>query len=84
MHSKVSLTTGNQFPLLTCSASGHIAPHGDVLVNLMVESDEEKKSLIAACEGRKLECSHRNACDVELLAVGGFSPLTGFMNKVCT
>jgi len=27
------------------------------------------------------ECSDRNACDVELLSVGAFSPLTGFMNK---
>ena len=29
---------------------------------------------------RTLELSDRNACDVELLCVGGFSPLTGFMN----
>eukprot|EP00775_Hariotina_reticulata_P001918 gene1918-2250_t len=28
-----------------------------------------------------LQCSDRNACDVELLVVGGFSPLEGFMNQ---
>lgn len=28
-----------------------------------------------------LECSDRNACDVELLLVGGFSPLGGFMDQ---
>jgi sulfate adenylyltransferase len=30
---------------------------------------------------RRVECSDRNACDVELLAVGGFSPLRGFMHE---
>jgi sulfate adenylyltransferase len=28
-----------------------------------------------------VECSDRNACDVELLVVGGFSPLRGFMHQ---
>ncbi|MEB3326789.1 MAG: sulfate adenylyltransferase, partial [Synechococcus sp.] len=30
---------------------------------------------------RRIECSDRNACDVELLVVGGFSPLRGFMHQ---
>ena len=30
---------------------------------------------------KTLECSDRNACDVELLTVGGFSPLRGFMHQ---
>lgn len=60
---------------------GHITPHGGKLVNLMVD-EAAKKALLAECEGRKIECSHRNACDVELLSVGGFSPLRGFMNEV--
>jgi len=59
---------------------GMQTPHGGVLVDLMVESPK-KEELIAACEDRTIECSHRNACDVELLCVGGFSPLTGFMDK---
>ena len=57
------------------------APHGGVLVDLMVESEAKKSELIAACEGRAIEMSDRNACDVELLCVGGFSPLTGFLGK---
>lgn len=61
-------------------ATGHIEPHGGKLVNLMVSNAEEKRSLEASCTHR-VECSDRNACDVELLSVGGFSPLTGFMNK---
>ena len=44
-------------------------------------ADESKKaSLVSSCN-RTLELSDRNACDVELLTVGGFSPLTGFMNE---
>lgn len=60
---------------------GKAAPHGGELVDLMVTDPAEKSALIAACEGRTIECSDRNACDVELLMVGGFSPLGGFMNE---
>lgn len=55
-----------------------ISPHGDKLVNLMV--DPSKAASVEASATRTLELSDRNACDVELLCVGGFSPLTGFMN----
>lgn len=46
----------------------------------MVRDAKQKADLIASATHRH-ECSERNACDVELLSVGGFSPLTGFMNK---
>lgn len=36
---------------------------------------------MASCRGKVLECSDRNACDVEVLLGGGFSPLTGFMGR---
>lgn len=49
----------------------------------MVSDPAQKTKLLAECEGRKIECSDRNACDVELLTVGGFSPLDGFMSEVC-
>ena len=39
----------------------------------MVTDDAQKASLVASCS-RTLELSDRNACDVELLATGGFSP----------
>jgi sulfate adenylyltransferase len=39
-----------------------------------------RRGLIDSCSHQQ-ECSERNACDVELLTVGGFSPLEGFMNK---
>jgi sulfate adenylyltransferase len=60
-------------------ATGVIAPHGGVLVNLMVATGERESAQVGV--SRRVECSDRNACDVELLVVGGFSPLRGFMHQ---
>ena len=59
--------------------SGVIAPYGGTLVDLMVPNAEQ--SALKASATKTLECSDRNACDVELLVVGGFSPLRGFMHQ---
>jgi len=59
--------------------SGVIAPYGGTLVNLMVP--EADRGVVKASATTSLECSDRNACDVELLCVGGFSPLRGFMHQ---
>ena len=70
---------------MTASASasaqrtGVIAPYGGTLVDLMVPSAEQ--AALKASATKTLECSDRNACDVELLVVGGFSPLRGFMHQ---
>ncbi|MFN9548383.1 MAG: sulfate adenylyltransferase [Cyanobacteriota bacterium] len=58
---------------------GLIPPHGGSLVNLMLGLQELEAAKSAV--DRRVECSDRNACDVELLAVGGFSPLRGFMHQ---
>jgi sulfate adenylyltransferase len=58
---------------------GLIAPHGGSLVNLMVPAAEQQA--VKASASRMVECSDRQACDVELLVVGGFSPLRGFMHQ---
>ncbi len=60
-------------------STGLIAPHGGALVNLMVAAGERESA--QAGVSRRVECSDRNACDVELLVVGGFSPLRGFMHQ---
>ena len=59
--------------------SGVIAPYGGTLVDLMVPCAEQ--AALKALATKTLECSDRNACDVELLVVGGFSPLRGFMHQ---
>ena len=59
--------------------SGVISPYGGTLVDLM--ASEEKKIKIKANTNKKIECSDRNACDIELLTIGGFSPERGFMHK---
>ena len=56
-----------------------IAPHGGSLADLMVPAVE--REAVKASATRVVECSDRNACDVELLVVGGFSPLRGFMHQ---
>jgi hypothetical protein len=55
---------------ITRGADGLIAPHGGKLVDLMVTEPKQKAALYAECQGRKIELSDRNACDVELLTVG--------------
>ena len=61
------------------SSAGLIAPYGGVLVNLMVAAGQREPIKLGI--SRSVECSDRNACDVELLVVGGFSPLRGFMHQ---
>ncbi len=59
--------------------SGVIAPYGGTLVDLMVP--ESERATVKGTATKTIECSDRNACDVELLCVGGFSPLRGFMHQ---
>ncbi|GJP31786.1 hypothetical protein CLOM_g15036 [Closterium sp. NIES-68] len=60
---------------------GRQEPHGGKLVNLMVTDQKEKEELLASCKGVKMDLNERQSCDVEVLAVGGFSPLEGFMTE---
>ncbi|MBL4660599.1 MAG: bifunctional sulfate adenylyltransferase/adenylylsulfate kinase [Alcanivoracaceae bacterium] len=56
-------------------------PHGGKLVNLIPSQQQitvlKKETLNLA----SWDLSERQVCDLELLLNGGFSPLTGFMNK---
>ena len=56
-------------------------PHGGVLVDRMVRSEQERAEQVRSCNGLSLELTERQACDVELITTGAFSPIEGFMNE---
>ncbi|MDC3052790.1 sulfate adenylyltransferase [Prochlorococcus sp. AH-736-A13] len=60
--------------------NGLIPPYGGELKNLIIKDKNLKNDLISKTN-YEFECSERNACDVELLMVGAFSPLEGFMDE---
>jgi len=60
--------------------NGLIPPYGGELKNLIIKDKNLKNDLISKAT-YEFECSDRNACDVELLMVGAFSPLEGFMDE---
>ncbi len=63
------------------SISG-ILPHGGELVNRVLTGEEREEAVARAQTLRRLHLqSLVNLSDLELLAIGAFSPLTGFMAK---
>ncbi len=58
-----------------------IAPYGGKLINLVVKDQEREELLARAAQLPSIKISMRALCDLELLANGGFSPLTTFMGK---
>ncbi len=56
-------------------------PHGGKLINLM--ADENRSNLLKeiSLNLQDISLNDRQLCDLELLAVGAFSPLEGFMNR---
>ncbi|GCE64566.1 sulfate adenylyltransferase [cyanobiont of Ornithocercus magnificus] len=59
--------------------TGMIEAYGGALVDLMAPAEQQQQ--LRSSASKTIECSDRNACDVELLIVGGFSPERGFMCK---
>jgi sulfate adenylyltransferase len=59
-----------------------IEPYGGSLVDLLVADEGERADLVRrAAAARRLALSSRALCDLELLAVGAFSPLRTFMGE---
>lgn len=58
-----------------------IEPMGGTLVNLLVPAEAQAETKAYASTLPSLQISERSACDLEMLAVGGFSPLDRFMGK---
>lgn len=58
-----------------------IAPHGGTLINRLVEETEMELLLKKAELLPKIPVNKWTISDMSLIAVGAFSPLTGFMNE---
>ena len=58
-----------------------VAPHGGELVDLILKPEYAAETKAASRDFPSWDLTPRQICDVEMLLNGGFSPLTGFMNK---
>lgn len=68
-------------PANTTDAKQTIAPHGGLLINRFV-SDEKRADLSkTAAELPRIALNERQISDLELIAIGAVSPLTGFMSQ---
>ena len=57
-----------------------IAPHGGQLVNRIATPEQKQTFLSKADFLPRVQLDERAVSDLEMIAIGGFSPLTGFMN----
>ena len=58
-----------------------IKPHGGELINRVLEGEEREHLIKEASSYKSITLNPWSISDLELIGIGGFSPLTGFMNK---
>jgi sulfate adenylyltransferase len=58
-----------------------IAPHGGILVDLIIKDDKRAEAIQRSKHLKRIPVSKWTISDIEMLANGAFSPLQGFMNK---
>ena len=58
-----------------------IQPHGGALVDLQASPEQSAELKAASRDCPSVDLTPRQLCDLELLLNGGFSPLSGFLNK---
>ena len=62
------------------SGNGLIKPHGsDELVTLLLSGDEKNSEIERSESMKRIEMTNREAGDLIMLGIGGFTPLNGFM-----
>ncbi|UCD74225.1 MAG: sulfate adenylyltransferase [Phycisphaerales bacterium] len=71
------------------SAGTLIPPHGGTLVNRLVDSARGAELTALSGDLPAITLSAKQACDLEMIAIGAFSPLTGFVGRadfqsICT
>ena len=58
-----------------------IAPHGGELIN-RIASPEQRQQFLEKADGLpRVQLDERSLSDLEMIAIGGFSPLAGFMEQ---
>lgn len=58
-----------------------IKPHGGTLVNRLVEGEQREALLKEAESLKQIRISNWTVSDLELIGIGAFSPLTGFLEE---
>lgn len=58
-----------------------IAPHGGQLINRLASPEQKQQFLAQADQLPRITLDDRAASDLVMIAIGGFSPLTGFMGQ---
>ena len=58
-----------------------IKPHGGKLVNCFATGDELKALQVEAKTLKSIKITKKTECDLEMIGIGAFSPLNGFVSK---
>ncbi len=58
-----------------------INPHGGTLINREIQGSEREELVSKATTLPKVQLSSRQVSDLLMLAIGGYSPLDGFLNE---
>ena len=58
---------------------GLIAPHGGTLIDCLAPESKAAALKGEAAKLPRIDLTAKQSCDLEMITIGAFSPLTGFM-----